>query len=147
MKAWNSTFKVGTTPLKRSTKPMQSIGARAKRTRQGKVPPTAIERAWLDAIAGAGCIVCLLHYCCFQDSEIHHIKHGDRRMGHLFTLPLCPPHHRTGGKDGIYIALHPWKTRWVKAYGTELELLAIVQAMVGNAALEADTPVPSSCQR
>lgn len=52
---------------------------------------------------------------------------GNRRIGHLSTLPLCAGHHRDGaGRPGL-IARHPWRARFEDRYGTEAELLAGLQ--------------------
>lgn len=32
-------------------------------------------------------------------SEVHHLLSGNKRRGHLFTIPLCPYHHR--GEVGV----------------------------------------------
>ena len=44
-------------------------------------------------------------------------------MGDLFTLPLCPGHHRSGRLDALFVSRHPWKARWTKLFGSELALL------------------------
>jgi hypothetical protein len=59
--------------------------------------PNKIEREWMTVIADHGCIACL------QDGHrspalVHHIVQGNRRLGHLFTLPLCPLHHQGDGR-------------------------------------------------
>ena len=118
------------TPMKAASKPMAAVGARARRTGQGKVAPTPAERAWMDKVAAAGCIVCLEQTGVATSAEIHHLKSGDRRMGHLFTLPLCFWHHRGGDKEGPYISRHPWKVRFEQAYGTELELLERLRLLI-----------------
>lgn len=109
---------------------MKSIGERGKRMRQGKVAATAEEAAWMNLIQEFGCIVCALHYGVKSKSEIHHLKSGDRRMGHLFTLPLCYAHHRGGAGDGDFISRHPWKRRFEKVYGFELDLLEKLKGLV-----------------
>lgn len=121
----------GQAMLQRSTKPMAAVGARGKRMRQGKVSANVIEEDWMDRAQASGCIVCWLQYGIKAEAEIHHMKEGDRRMGHLFSFPLCKPHHRAGAKDGPFISRHPWKTRFEAAYGTELQLLEQVKLRIG----------------
>lgn len=119
-----SPMQPGSKGLKRASKPMQAVGQRAKRTGQGKVAPTTAERAWMDQAAAFGCIVCWLQHGVRTPAAIHHILAGGRRMGHLFTIPLCDPgHHQGGASTGPFISRHPWKARFDAAYGTELELL------------------------
>lgn len=121
----------GTAQLARASKPMAAVGARAKRTGQGKVAPTAAERAWMDQVATFGCIVCWLQYGVRKPCAVHHILAGGRRMGHLYTIGLCDPGHHQGGADtGPFISRHPWKARFEDAYGTELALLEELQTLL-----------------
>jgi hypothetical protein len=129
----------GAGQIARQAKPMKPVGARAKRMGQGRVAPTAQERAWLDAIVAYGCLVCWRQYGVQASAEVHHMKSGDRRMGHLYSLPLCADHHRGGAGEGMFISRHPYKRRFEAAYGSELDLLAELRA-----ALAAGAPVPSS---
>ena len=46
------------------------------------------------------------------------------------VLPLCGPHHQTGGKEAP--AIHPWKARFEKKYGTQADLLADVQLLLSK---------------
>jgi len=74
-----------------------------------------------------GCIVCLKIYGQYRDAEIHHLV--DKKRDHFRVLPLCMEHHR-GGSDGTknsFISRHPYKKRFEKAYGSELDLLDLVQ--------------------
>lgn len=45
-----------------------------------------------------GCICCRLRLGVLEAPEIHHLtvggKHGAPQLGHRFTIPLCPWHHR-----------------------------------------------------
>lgn len=119
-------------PLARATAPMKAVGARARRTGQGKVPPTAAEAAWMDAAQAFGCIVCWLHFQAKTPAEIHHLKQGDRRMGHLFSIGLCADHHRGGQKEGAFISRHPWKRRFEAAYGLEDDLLSSLRSAIAS---------------
>lgn len=127
-------------PMARGSKPMQSIGARGKRMRQGKVAPNALEQAWMDAAANFGCIVCYLQHGVRCPAEIHHLKDGDRRRGHLDSIGLCYQHHRGGNESGFFISRHPWKQRFEAAYGKEDDLLAALRALLGAR----QDPSPSS---
>ena len=60
---------------------------------------------------------------------MHHIVQGNRRLGHLFTLPLCPPHHQGDGR--AVPSVHFTKRTFVQRYGSELELLAELQVELG----------------
>ena len=48
---------------------------------------------------------------------------------HFKVLPLCFEHHRRGG-DKEPISRHPYKARFVAAYGTEEQLLAEVNDQI-----------------
>lgn len=102
-------------------------GVKAK---PGKGSPTAEEARWMTAIVEYGCIACALDGRWHRPAEVHHILRGGRRMGHLYTLPLCPGHHRDGTGDPGLIARHPWKARFERIYGAEMDLLALVQHRV-----------------
>ena len=43
-------------------------------------------------------------------------------MGHMFTIPLCPLHHRGQRNDAGCTSRHPYRTAFEKRYGTEAEL-------------------------
>ena len=93
----------------------------------GKHAPTVAERQWMDWIVSRGCIACRLDGMPSRPPAVHHILRGGVRMGHAHTLPLCDPgHHQSGQQIGL-ISRHPWKSKFEKRYGTELELLAILQ--------------------
>lgn len=106
----------------------QPKGDKAK---PGKRTPTAEERRWMDFIVGYGCIACRLDGWQSQGlpCAVHHIVDGGRRLGHLFTLPLCDPgHHQNGERFGIgIVSRHPWKARFEEKYGTEQQLLEILR--------------------
>lgn len=92
----------------------------------GKRAATVEEGEWMAAAVEHGCIACWLDGRGFNPACIHHILRGGVRMGHLWTIPLCPGHHQDGtGAPGL-IARHPWKTRFEERYGTELFLLVLV---------------------
>jgi len=82
------------------------------------------EREHLDKVARLGCIVCR-KMGKHSYPEIHHI--GNQTMGkradHYHTIPLCPYHHRLGGKGE---AIHAGRKSFVERWGSESELLAEV---------------------
>lgn len=125
-----SAMKPGTTPMKRAAAPLKAVGARAKRMRQGKIAPNAEEQSWMDRAQAFGCIVCYLQHGARSAAEIHHMKSGDRRMGHLFSIGLCVPHHRGGADSGLFISRHPWLARFELAYGSEETLLRQLKNLI-----------------
>lgn len=89
--------------------------------------PTKTEREWMKRITDYGCIACRIDGR-RRAAGVHHIVSGNRRMGHLFTLPLCDPGHHQGGQQFGMVSVHPWKARFEAMYGTQLELLGRLQA-------------------
>lgn len=79
--------------------------------------PTKAEKARMDAIKEADrCIACTLHCApTMPGVEIHHLLSGNRRRGHMFTVGLCPWHHRS--------VVHPYfetSARMRERYGPSL---------------------------
>lgn len=91
-------------------------------------PPTKAEREWMSRAADFGCVACRKdgHQ---SPASVHHIVQGNRRLGHLFTIPLCPPHHQGDGRQ--VPSVHFSKRTFVQRYGSELELLAELQVQLG----------------
>lgn len=88
----------------------------------GKKAATAAERRHMADVAALGCVVCRNLGHGPTEAEVHHVRSGAglMRAKHERTIPLCPPHHRTGGYG---IAFHAGAKMWQDTYGTELELL------------------------
>lgn len=105
----------------------------------GKGCATKAERAWMAAIVAHGCLACDLDGYHGTPAEVHHILTGGQRMGHLWTLPLCPGHHRLDDGSGK-IARHPWKERFVARYGEELALLQLMRERLGVVGLARSAP-------
>lgn len=91
---------------------------------------TRLERAWMDAITQLGCIVCLLFRHVFSPPDVHHMLDGGRRRGHLFSIPLCPMHHRSGRNDAEVVSRDQNQRRFEARYGTEESLLAKTRELV-----------------
>lgn len=83
---------------------------------------TAAERAHLSKVAALGCIVFRSLGYGATEAECHHIKAGTHgvRATHYQVIPLCHPHHRTGGHG---IAIHAGRKTWEEKYGTEVWFL------------------------
>jgi hypothetical protein len=97
----------------------------------GKQAPTKLESDWMDRIVAYGCIACRIDGRGFVAAAVHHILRGGRRIGHLFTLPLCDPGHHQNGAHLDKVSRHPWKARFEARYGTEFELLARLKRELG----------------
>jgi hypothetical protein len=93
------------------------------KAKPGKQSANAKEKLWMTACTEFGCFACYLDGVPPRPSAIHHLLRGGRRIGHLFTLPLCDPgHHQNGGPLGL-ISRHPYKARFEAVYGTEDDML------------------------
>lgn len=55
---------------------------------------------------------------------------GGRRRGHLFTIPLCPAHHRFGMDDERATSRDQCRRRFEARYGTEEALLEKTRELV-----------------
>ena len=75
------------------------------------------EKLYLATIAQHGCIIC------GDDAEVHHPRFAagaGQKASHYLAFPLCPTHHRTGGK----YAIHGDPAHFRMVYGDEPKLLA-----------------------
>lgn len=93
--------------------------------------PTAEERLHMARVADLGCIVC--HNLGFgnRPCELHHVYGKTKKGTHLKVLPLCFEHHRMGS-DKEPISRHPYKKRFIEAYGTEESLLEQVDTILNE---------------
>lgn len=93
--------------------------------------PTKAELAYHSQVAGIGCIACLLDG---HDNPLVSIHHCDGRTKpgcQRKVLPLCAGHHQNGtGNDKTMIAVHPFKRRFKEAYGTQEELMDLVNCLL-----------------
>jgi len=81
--------------------------------------------------AEIGCICCLLRTGVPNyHVEVHHIVRGNKRLGHLYTLPLCRSHHRIRGVGGIFTSIADGRKAFNKIHGTELDLWLKCQHML-----------------
>lgn len=84
----------------------------------------AREKRHLNRLADLGCIVCRNLGYGKTPAEIHHVREDQglsQRASHFLAIPLCAPHHRTGGHG---VALHAGQEAFERLYGAELDLLA-----------------------
>lgn len=104
---------------------------------QGKKAQTKAERKRNDFLKHYGCFIC--RELGFDSlAELHHIV-KTYRLGHGFTIPLCQWHHRgiplpqlgaAGTRDLLGPSLASEKKAFVARFGTELEILKRVDAVI-----------------
>jgi len=81
-----------------------------------KKPATKAEKERMAKVAELSCCI-----CGDWPTHVHHITQYGRRLGHMFTLPLCPNCHV--GKNG-FSGLD--RSAWDKSLSNQLRLLEIV---------------------
>lgn len=85
---------------------------------------------WFRDLREVGCICCRLYHNTYSPPDIHHLIDGGRRMGDLYTIPLCPNHHRSGRNDAEVVSRDQNRSRFEKRYGKELWLLDRTRELV-----------------
>ena len=89
---------------------------------KGRTPNKAEKQYHNDLVEWVGCIACRLDGNFNPTCSIHHIDGRTKPDAHWKVLPLCAGHHQDGtGIPGL-VAIHPWKRRFEKLYGTQEEL-------------------------
>ena len=83
----------------------------------------------MDRVRDLGCIICRQQGKGRRPCEIHHVYGKTKKDAHFKVLPLCFEHHRMGS-DKEPISRHPYKARFVAAYGTEESLLNLVDDLL-----------------
>ena len=104
------------------------VMANSKRRCRGRA-----EKHHLSKVAALGCIAYLKIGHEDTPAEIHHIRSGvgmGQRNDDYHAIPLCPEHHRHGKN-----AIHQSKVFFERDFGTESELLELVNSMVLNVIL------------
>ena len=84
---------------------------------------TKAEAAHMAAVSEIGCLACHVIGIIDSPAECHHVRFkagGWQRSSHMDVIPLCHPHHRTGGYG---VAFHAGRVAWELKFGTEAELL------------------------
>lgn len=100
----------------------------AMKTKQRAVAPA--EKVLWDRLANLGCIACMKDGFYNPHVSIHHVDGRTKPGCHLLVLPLCAPHHQDDGSGAL--AVHPWKARFEKRYGSQLDLVAECMKMIGE---------------
>ena len=86
--------------------------------------PNKAERKHIERVISMGCVVCRLQGYGFREAECHHVYSRTRLDTHYQVLGLCMEHHRGGFDKPPYISRHPYKKRFIDAYGNEESLLS-----------------------
>jgi hypothetical protein len=97
------------------------------KTRQRAV--SVYDKALWDRLAALGCVACMKDGRFNPHVSIHHVDGRTKPDCHSKVLPLCGSHHQDDGSGAV--AVHPWKARFEKLYGTQEELMAECARMLG----------------
>lgn len=91
----------------------------------------------MDRLQEVGCIACRIRFGMGAPADVHHITEGGRRLGHDFTIPLCPWHHRGISAFPDRVATEKYgpslaksKREFVGEFGTEKTLLHRVNVLL-----------------
>lgn len=96
---------------------------------------TKDEKEYQSQVAAIGCIACLLDGNHNPVVSIHHCDGRTKPGCQLKVLPLCAGHHQDGtGNDKTMIARHPYKARFEAKYGTEEQLMGLVNEIISGTA-------------
>lgn len=107
---------------------------------------TKSEQARFDNMKDLGCIACILDgriepFGFGYAPEIHHMLSGNKRIGHMATVPLCTWHHQgvmSGSDTSEFMRNHPgpsWhkhRREFRNRYGSDAELIETVNKYLGE---------------
>jgi hypothetical protein len=93
--------------------------------------PTRSEKLYWSRLASTvGCIACRIDRGIVNTHcSIHHISGRTAKGAHTKVLPLCGPHHQTGGEG---VAIHPFKRQWEAKFGKQMELKAMCDKILNE---------------
>ncbi len=103
----------------------------AMKSRQLAVTPA--EKIIWSKLAEIGCIACMKDGFYNPHVSIHHVDGRTKPGCHRNVLPLCAGHHQDGaGEDKTMLAVHPWKARFERRYGSQESLVAECLMLAGE---------------
>lgn len=99
---------------------------------KGMPKATPADFARMDLLREMHCMACAIKGDFKkQKVEIHHLKRGNKRMGHLYTIPLCNAHHQ-GNRGSTEPAVHRGMKAFRAAFGyDDWGLWQKLQVMLG----------------
>lgn len=103
--------------------------------------PTKAEAARIDRMKEIiGCICCRLSGLeTATHLEVHHIKAGNKRLSHWYTLSLCWMHHQNMSIAGLWTSIAQGSKAFAEVHGSQWDLWLKTQHI-----LELDDTLPAS---
>jgi hypothetical protein len=97
--------------------------------------PTKAEQKRFEDIKRLGCVACASLNVWSPAHEIHHLLRGNKRLGHVWSIPLCRGHHRGDwdpAQRAIFspnerIAISDGRKAFERVYPSEMDLWRKVQ--------------------
>jgi hypothetical protein len=90
--------------------------------------PTKTDKQLWTKLADLGCIACRIDGIHSPHVSIHHIDGRTKPGAHQNVIPLCGPHHQTGGEEAP--SIHPWKARFEAKYGKQEQLRQMCMELI-----------------
>lgn len=94
--------------------------------------PTILEARRIDNFRLIGCVACWMLGWPETPYDVHHQLEGGKRMGHFWTVPLCPAHHRgvefNAGLHLASLALSPNTFREI--FGSDADLRTLTDRLL-----------------
>lgn len=110
--------------------PRKTPDKRPKGLKTRQLAVTAEEKELWSKLAEMGCIACMKEGFYNPHVSIHHVDGRTKPGCHKLVLPLCGPHHQDDGSGAL--AVHPWKARFERRYGAQLDLVAECMKLIGE---------------
>lgn len=99
---------------------------------RGMPKATPEEFAHMDRVRELGCMACAIKGDFAKKKiDVHHLKRGGKRVGHMYVIPLCNAHHQ-GNRGSTEPAVHKGMKAFRAAFGyDDWGLWQKLQVMLG----------------
>lgn len=116
-------------PMAKSS-PRKAAPAKKSTLKTKQLAVTSAEKLVWSKLAEMGCIACMKDGFYNPHVSIHHVDGRTKPGCHMLVLPLCGPHHQDDGSGAL--AVHPWKARFERRYGNQMDLVAECMKLIGE---------------
>lgn len=87
----------------------------------------------MDAVAGLGCLCCLLDGLGATPASLHHPRAGkglSERGSDMDVIPLCSAHHLGDGMPRDFLSIHKRPKQFFERYGDEEFLSELARRLI-----------------